>query len=636
MLDFLRQRKRNWIIIFFLGAIIVSFALFYGGNKLQDKTSGEVVEINGEVISQRDFAVQYQRTIERYREMFKGALTPEMIKGLNIKGNLVEEMIQKRLVLQEARSLGLAASDDDLANSLAKVPEFQVAGRFNKERYLQILQANRLLPAQFEEDQRDQLTTERLYSLILDTLQVTEAEVRERYRIAEEKINLSYLRLATADFVGQVKLSDDDMKKYYDRNKESFKEPLKLQIEYLAYPIDRFAAAAKNSEKEIADYYQANLNTKFRKPKEVKVRYISIRVPPNADDKQKAAARAKLDALAKEARSGKDFTALAKGSANDPSAPQSGEAGWVVQGQLPPVVDKVLFALAKGEISASVEAPAGYQIFKVDDTKQEKNPALKEATAEIDKILKTEKAKREAAKAAERDREKAISATDWGKLAQDSGVSAHVSSWFANGEIVPEIGQNQEFYKAAFALGPKEVSSLIEGTNTYYLLRVKQRKEPAIAPIENLRERIDQALKESKAYELVLQKGNALLETLKKENDIAKLAAANGLKIEETGWFARNAPQLPKIGELAEMRSGSLLLTAQKPSADKLYTQKDAAFILALKETQPADMEQFEKQKDVLRKQALAEGRQRALIKFLETLKAKAKIKVNNAFLEDS
>jgi hypothetical protein len=35
-------------------------------------------------------------------------------------------------------------------------------------------------------------------------------------------------------------------------------------------------------------------------------------------------------------------------------------------------------------------------------------------------------------------------------------------------------------------------------------------------------------------------------------------------------------------------------------------------------------------------KQGLAEGRQRALVKFLESLKAKAQVTVNNSFLEES
>jgi peptidyl-prolyl cis-trans isomerase D len=278
----------------------------------------------------------------------------------------------------------------------------------------------------------------------------------------------------------------------------------------------------------------------------------------------------------------------------------------------------------------------GFQIVKIDDTKAESTPSLKGAAPEITKTLKLEKAKQEAGKVVDRDRERAISGTDFTKLAQESGAHLGVTQWLANGEVAPEIGQNQEFYKSAFSLGAKEISPIISGNANYYLLRIKDRKEPAVPPLENIRTQIEKGLKESKAYDLALQKGNGLLEQLKKEKDIAKLAAAQNMKLEETGWFARNAPRLPKIGEVADLRAGGLPLSALKPLPDKLYTQKDAAFLVAFKDSQPANMEQFEKEKENLKKQALAENRQRALIKFLESLKAKAKINVNNALLEAS
>lgn len=634
MLDFLRKRKRNWIIIFFLGLIIVVFALFYGGsNKLGDKSAAEVAEVNGETISQREFALNYQRAVERYRQMLKGQLTEDMIKGLNIKGNLIEELIQKKLIMQEARSLGLTASDDDVANHLAKAPEFQIAGRFNKEQYLQILKANRLFPAQFEEEQREQLTLNRLYSVILDSVQVSDAEVRERYRLEQEKINLQFIKLALGDFIAEVKLNEDDIKKFYDRNRETLKEPVKIQVEYLAYPFDRFTTAAQVSDKEVEEYFQANQNDKFRRPKEIKVRYVSLRVKAEADEKQKQVLRERAEAIVKEARGGKDFAQLAKRESDDPSAAKGGDLGWMTQGQLPPQLAPI-FQLEKGQVSDVIETPMGFQIVKIEDTKAEKAPSLKEATAEITKTLKTEKAKREAGKIAERDREKALAGADFNKLAPESGASVNVTPSIANGEVVPEIGPNQEFYKSAFSLGAKDVSPIITGAASYYLLRLKERKEPTIPPLEKVRAQIEKGLTESKAYELALQKGNSLIEQLKKEKDISKLATTNDLKLEETGWFQRNAPQLPKIGELADLRAGGLPLSAQKRLADKLYTQKDAAFVLAFKDSQPADMGQFEREKDNLKKQALAESRQRALVKFLESLKAKAKINVNNAFIE--
>lgn len=634
MLDFLRKRKRNWAILFLLVLIIIVFVAFYGGNQLGERGSSEVATINGELITQKEFAVEYQRSLERYREMLKGQLTEDMIKGLNLKGNVIEGLVQKKLVLQEARSLGLEASDDDVANHLSKAPEFQVAGRFNKERYLQLLQANRLQPAQFEEDQRNQITLNRLYSIILDAVQVSDAEVRERYRLDQEKINLQYLKLSVSQFASQVKLTEEDSKKFYERNKESFKEPLQVQVEYLAYPFEQFSANAQVTTKEIEEYYQNNQKTKFHRPREAKVRYITIAVPPDATAEAKKTAMAKAEALVKEARRGKDFAELAKKQSSDATAAKGGDVGWVVQGQLPPDMDKLIFGIGKGDVSDAVESPGGMQIFKIDDVRPEKTLSLKEATPEIAQILKTEQAKKEAGKIADGDRVKAQAGTDFAKLAQASGVAVKETRLFAAGEILPEFGPNQEIYKIAFGLGAKDIGQIVEANGAYLFLKLKQRKEAAVAPLENVKEQVEKGAREAKAYELTLQKGNALLEQLKKEKDLAKLAGANDLKVQETGWFQRNAQQLPKIGDLAELRGGGLGVSAHKPLADKLYTQKDAAYILAFKESQAADMEQFEKEKVNLKKQAITESRQRALAKFLENLKAKAKIKFNDNFVD--
>ncbi len=369
MLDFLRKRKRSWIITFLLGVIIIVFVAFYGGSKFQDSRSQNVAEVNGEGISQPEFAEHYQRAVDRYRELLKGSLTPEMLKSLNLRSTLLEELIQKRLVLQEARKLGLTVPDNELVNVIAQVPEFQVAGRFNKERYLQLLRANKLTPERFEEDQREQLTIQRLYGIILDSVQVTDAELRDRYRLEQEKINLQFIRLPFNNFSSELKLTEEEIKKYYERNRESLKEPLKVQVEYLSYPFDQFASTVELSEKEIEDYYQANREAKFHTPKQAKVRYLSIRLTPSADAKEKDAAKARAGRILAEARTGKDFAQLAKQNSDDASAAKGGDVGWIAQGQVPQL-DKTIFSLSKGGISDVIETPGGLQIFKMDDSRE--------------------------------------------------------------------------------------------------------------------------------------------------------------------------------------------------------------------------------------------------------------------------
>ncbi|MGE5817088.1 MAG: SurA N-terminal domain-containing protein [Deltaproteobacteria bacterium] len=635
MLDFLRKRKRSWIITILLGLIIIVFIAFYGGSKYRDTGGQDVAQVNGEIISQREFALEYERAVDRYRELLKGSLSPEMLKSLNIKRTLLDELIQKRLLLQEARAMGLTVTDDELASFLSLTPEFQVAGRFNKERYIQLLRANRLTPADFEEQQRQQLTIQRLYGLILDSVQVPEAEVRDRYRLEQEKINLNYVRLPLSQFLSDVKVSEEEIKQFYDQNKETLKEPLRVQVEYLSYPFEQFASSVQINDKEIEDYYQTNRESKFHKPKQAKLRYILVRVAPDADAKQKEAARVRANHLLADARAGKDFAQLAKKESDDPTASKGGDLGWVVQGQLPPALDKTVFDLSKGGISDLIETPGGFQIVKVDDVKNETTLTLKEASEEITRSLKTEKAKGEAAKIADRDRVKALAGGDFAQLAQDSRAAVHVTGLFTTGEAVPEIGQNPEFYKAAFALKANEVSPVIEGEKSYYLLRLKQRKEPSVPPLDVVKADIEKRLKESKAQRLLLDKANALLEQLKKEKDIGKLAEQNGLKLEETGWFARNAPQLPKIGELAELRGAGVAVTAQKPIAERVFTQKDSAYLFALKDSQGADMERFEREKNSLTQQALAEARQRVAQKFMEGLKSKANVQIHTESLEE-
>jgi peptidyl-prolyl cis-trans isomerase D len=627
MLDFLRKRKRSWIITLLLGLIIVVFVAFYGGTQFQDSEAFHVASVNGEVITQREFAQRYQRELNRYRDLFKGSLTPEMLKNLNLEAMLIDDLVNKKLALQEARRLGISVTDDELALAIAKAPEFQVGGTFNKAHYLQLLSANRITPVEFEDEQRENLTLQRLYEVLLDSVRVSEAGLEERYRFLQEKINLHFIRLPLKDFAPSIKPSDEEINNYYQRNQTMFQEPIKVQVEYLSYPFDKFAGSAKINDQEIQEYYSSHRDSKFRKPKEAKVKYISLRVAPEATPQEKAAVKTRAGRIVAEARGGKDFNQLIKEVSADAAAGGGGDAGWVVQGQLPQQLDTTVFSLAKNQISDPVEAPGSLQILKVEDIREEKTESLKEASAEITRLLTAEKAKRAAAAAADRDRERALSGLDFAKLAAESGGTVNVTRLFASGEVLPEIGENPEFYKNAFAVDAKSVSPVIDGNSAYYLLRLKHKKPAGVPPLEEVRQRVEKNLIETKGQDLLAEKANSLLEQLRKEQDIARVAAQNNLKLDETGFFTRATPQLPKIGDLPELARG-IPLSAQSRIPDRVYRQNDAAYLLAFKASEPADMQRFAQEKDTLAKQARSEAQQRVLKKFIEGLKEKADIKV--------
>jgi peptidyl-prolyl cis-trans isomerase D len=635
MLDFLRKRRRSWVVTILLGVIVFVFVLWGVGSYVNEPRLDSVAVVNGEVISQREFEMRYQRFIDLYRDLFKGALTQETIRGLNLKSAILEELVQRRLLMQEARRLGLEMTDEELMDSIARLPDFQVNGRFNKNRYLQALRSRRLTPGQYEIERREQITIQKLYDIIQDTVHVTEAEVRDRYRLEQERINLYFIRLSASDFMPQAQVTAEEMKSYYERNREALKEPLRVQVEYLAYPFDHFSSKVQVSEKEIEEFYKINREGKFHQPNAVRLRHILFRLPAGAEPQLKETVRLRAEEVLREARGGKDFAQLAKEFSEDASAAQGGDIGFFTQGQMPPPLEKAAFALKKGEISNVLETTLGYHILKAEEIREGKTKSLKEATGEIIRAIKGERGKTEAAKAVEVDREKAISGTELSLLAKERGFPLVPSRFFSRSEVLPEVGPVEEFNKTAFSLSVKEISPAIEGTHAYYLLRVRERKEPSIPPLDGVRSDLEKRLRETKAFEMATQRAGTLLGQLKKEKDIKKLAHEHGLLVEETGWFFRNASEIPKVGILQEAKPGGIPISLQQPIPDRAYTQKASVFLFAFKESQGPDMERFEKEKGRLQEQALTETRQRALQKFVDSLKAKAQIEIQAKILEE-
>lgn len=634
MLDVLRKRKRSWVIVFLIGMIVVVFALWGVGSYVGDSGWTNVAIINGEALTPTEFENQYQRALENYRRLLQGTLTEETIRNLNLRGAVLEELIQRRLLLQEARRLGLVVGDEELRSEIARIPVFTVDGRFSKSRYLQALRSSRLSPGQFEAEQRQQLTIQRLYAIVRDSVQVAEGELRERYRLRQERLDLGFIRFDAEQFLGGVKIPVDEVKSYYERNRESLREPPRAQVEYVSYPFKHFAAEVKVTEKEIEDYYQLRKDTRFRQPKAVRLRHILFRFPQGSDAQRREQIRVKAQAVLGEARAGKDFARLAREYSQDASAAQGGDIGWVTQGRLLPALDEVALSLGKGDISDLAESSLGYHIFKAEETRAEKTKSLKEATPEIISAIKAAKAKTEAGKAIDADRAKVLSGTELSVLARERGLSYRVSPWFSRSEAVPEVGSVEAFNKTASSLAPKELAPAVEGPEAYYLIRGKDRKPAFLPALDAVRAGIEKKLRETKAFELARRRAGSLLEEIRKEKDLGAIARRQGLRVEETGWFRRSAPEIPKIGALREVQPATLPLSRYQPIAERVYTRGSAAYVLALKASQEADPALFAKEEERLREELLAEKRQRALEKFVESLKARARIEVSPEYLE--
>jgi peptidyl-prolyl cis-trans isomerase C len=137
---------------------------------------------------------------------------------------------------------------------------------------------------------------------------------------------------------------------------------------------------------DVATYYEQN-PSRFVQPEAVRVSHILISVPSNAPEAARNAARARAAELAKKARTGGDFAALARTHSNDASRARGGDLGFIVPGQAQPPFEQAAFALAPGEVSDPVETVYGFHVIKGGPKRAAQQVPFGQAAPQVEQFL---------------------------------------------------------------------------------------------------------------------------------------------------------------------------------------------------------------------------------------------------------
>ena len=642
MLKFIRRNASAAWVKFMFVAIVVVFIFWGMGGIVGGEKAQFVVRINNEAIPPAEFTRAYNNMLRMYQDVYKDNFKPEMAKALGLKNRTVDVLIRASLMRQEAKRIGLSVDDAEVRDAIASLPAFQQDGRFNKELYLRVLRASRISAGEFEDSEQEDLLVRKLQDLILAGVHVSEAEVLDRYRIDHEQVNLRFIELGSASFIPQVQLTDQDVQAYYDKHRDTFREPDRARIEYVLYPPDKFAGEAQVSDAEVQKYYDEHA-AEYEKPEQVHARHILFRFAPGATAEDKAKVRQRAEEILAKVKAGEDFAALAKQYSEDASAAQGGDLGSFTRGKVVAPFERAAFSLAPGETSDLVESPFGLHIIKVDSKESAHTQTLEEVRAQIADKLKQEKARDLARVRAAADRGKVTGGEKLADVAQASGLSVATPAPFARTDVIAGLGRNPELSNAAFAAAAGEVGPVIDTANGSIVFRVVEKLPAHVPELSAIRDRVETAVRNEHAEALAKTAAEAMLAELQKTPDIdavaktseakADTAKAHDAKVEETGTFTRQATSIPKLGAAPELKKAAFQLTPEKPVAPAVYNVAGSSVVAVLKERIPADQEKFQTEKANLIKQAEERRKEQAMEQFVNYLKAHASIQVSDDYL---
>jgi peptidyl-prolyl cis-trans isomerase D len=634
MLKILRENASSWLIKGLLIIVAVTFVSWGGSYLLREKKSSYAAMVNGTVIDLREYGDAYQTLIKQYRDALGPSFNDKMLAELKMKEKLLDDFINRILVVQDAKRLGLTVSDGELQDMIQAVPGFQDGGQFDPRLYERFLRSQRMSAEEFERLQRERILMGRIVNLIRQNAgKVSEQEIRDTFVFENERINLNFIKVSPGTFKGQVTFNDIELKDSYGKNQEDFRTPTFVQIQYLVFRPSDYEGKALVSPEDIKRVYETQKD-RFKIPRQVKAKEILIKVDPQDPSEKVDERRKKAEAILEKAKKAKEFGALAKQVSESNTAPKGGDLGWVQKGMVDQPSEAALFSLKAGETSGLVVTPSGFSIFRVEEVKEEKERSLEDVKEEILKSLKKEKGKAEASRKAEDAFYSLFRSRDIETYAQEKNVTIKTTGFFKEGDDVPEIGRDPNFYASAFSLKVGEISSVLNVGPNFYILKLINKKESRIPPFEEVKEDVTRKVVAKKSEEKAGQVAEDLLKKIRGGKDIREVAREAGLSVEETGFFTRTAGVIPKIGPAKD--SGPILatLTEKNPLSKGVLQTKDGYFIARLSAVEPADQNKFGSIQKDLEKRLNSQKQEEFFQNWIAQLKSKATIDINQDVLK--
>ncbi len=368
MFEFIRNHKR-WMQILLALLIVPSFVVVgvssYGGGSAGGP---EVANVAGVKITQQEWEEAQRQQMERYRGMMGAQFDQKMFETPERKQAVLDNLVAERALDAEIARNHLTVGDAALAKAIGDIEAFRKPdGSFDMEQYKNLLAQQGMSPAMFDTRMRRDLALQQLNGAIESTAFVPRTISTRLSDLSEQEREVQELLFPAADFSAQVKVTDEMVKAFYDKNAALFQIPEQAKIEYVLFDAAAVESQISVTDDEVAKFYEANKAKNFTSVEQRQASHILFTVKKDASAADKAGAKAKAVAALADVRKAPDsFAAVAKAQSQDPSsAEQGGDLGLVEKGAFGAAVEGALFKLKAGEISDVVESEFGFHILTV-------------------------------------------------------------------------------------------------------------------------------------------------------------------------------------------------------------------------------------------------------------------------------
>ena len=531
MLDFFRNHQRLMMALLLL--IVLPGLGFVGiqGFRGFFDDSANVAAVNGHKITRVEFDGAFRQQIDQARQALGGQFDIKAFDTPEHRKQVLDGLIQQRVLADETQRLHLTASDNAVRDALMSDPMIaslkKPDGSIDVERYAQLLSFQGMTPEQYQERVRYSLALQQIPASIVASAFTPKGPAQRLSELAAQQREVQALVLKTSDYAAKVQPTDPQLTAYYDAHKQSFATPETATIQYLVYSPAAAAASAQPNDADIKKFYDDN-PTHFRSEAQVRVSHIFIAAASDASAADKAAAKTKAEQLLADVKAHPDqFAQIAQKNSQDaPSAAKGGDLGFITRGSTAggKAFDDAAFALKQGDVSGVVQSDLGFHILKATEVK----PSVVKPFADVKDQIAVQLKQQYAAKAFT-DNAEGFTSTVYEKAKTLQPAADKYKLTIQTATVMPTPNpqlpptsplNNPKFLAAVFASDSvksrNNTQAIDVGNNTLISARVTDYKPAAVPALDTIKDAVRQKVVAEQATELAKKDGAAKLAELQK------------------------------------------------------------------------------------------------------------------------
>jgi peptidyl-prolyl cis-trans isomerase D len=405
-------------------------------------------------------------------------------------------------------------SREAVIEAITTAPEFQENGKFSPALYSAYLAQRGMTDKGNVQQLQAELPLMRFVSSIGETAIVSRAVASRLAALEAQQREVSEARIPAQQFVSQVKVTDAQVKEYYEQNAAQFRTPERVRAEYVMLSADALAKQDAPTEEEIKKAYEARA-TAFRVDEQRRASHILVKTKEEAD---KIAAEVKANP--------NRFAELAKKQSTDTgSASAGGDLGWSGRGSYVKPFDDAVFEMKQGEIRV-VESSEGWHVIRLTGIQEGKQRPLADVKKELTAELAKQKAQRKYSESAEAFSNMVYEQSESLKPVADKfKLQIQTSGWISKtgGQELGAL-DNPKLLAALFSsdavVNKRNTDAVEVAPATLVAARVIEHQPAAQRPFDEVKNDITENLKRREAFKLAEKQGIETFEKLQKGAEV--------------------------------------------------------------------------------------------------------------------